>query len=206
MQFDEVLRTFARFFEREHVRYAVIGGLALQAWGYSRFTRDVDIVVERAVRDRVVSFVESLGYETPHVSEGYSNHLHSDASYGRVDFMYVDADTASKLFPETTVKAIVGDFAAPVPKPEHLLAMKAISMKNSPHRVLIDSPDVQKDSRELVNFLPGVGTTPADAAALQAVRDLDRLDPVQYLAFLRLYAPQHRPSREIPERHEPFTL
>ena len=151
MQFDDVLRTFARFFEREHVRYAVIGGLALQAWGYSRFTRDVDMVVERAARDRVVSFVESLGYETLHLSEGYSNHLHPDASYGRVDFMYVDADTAAKLFPEATSRAIVGDFAAPVPKPEHLLAMKAIAMKNSPQRVLIDSPDVQ-----FLLGLPGV--------------------------------------------------
>ncbi len=63
-----------------------------------------------------------------------------------------------------------------------------------------------KDNLELSDFLRGVRTTPADAAALQSVRDLNRLDPVQYLAFLRLYAPQHRPTREIPERHEPFTL
>jgi len=29
MQFDEVLRTFAEFFEREGIRYAVAGGLAI---------------------------------------------------------------------------------------------------------------------------------------------------------------------------------
>lgn len=151
MKFDEVLQIFARFFEGQHVQYAVIGGLALQAWGYTRFTRGVDFVVERAARDRVIAFVESLGYETLHVSEGYSNHLHSDAAMGRVDFMYIDADTAVKLFPEATTKPIVGQFAAPVPKPEHLLAMKAMSMKNSPQRVLVDSPDVQFLLR-----LPGV--------------------------------------------------
>jgi hypothetical protein len=151
VKFDEVLQTFARFFESQHIRYAVIGGLALQAWGYTRFTRDVDFVVERNARDRVVSFVESLGYETLHVSDGYSNHLHADAGMGRVDFMYIDADTAMKLFPEAATKPIVGQFAAPVPKPEHLLAMKAMSMKNSPKRVLVDSPDVQFLLR-----LPGV--------------------------------------------------
>src|SRR5258708_16118146 len=91
---------------------------------------------------RVVAFVESLGYETLHVSEGYSNHLHPEESLGRVDFMYVDADTAEKLFPNATIKPIVGRFSAPVPKPEHLLAMKAMAMKNSPERVLADSPDV----------------------------------------------------------------
>src|SRR5512138_1216557 len=98
MAVDEVLRTFARFFERENIRYAVIGGLALQAWGYSRFTRDVDIVVERSQRDRVVRFAESSGYETLHVSDGYSNHLRGDPQGGRIDFMYVDRSTAEKLF------------------------------------------------------------------------------------------------------------
>ncbi len=151
MEFEDVLQTFGRFFERENIRYAVIGGLALQAWGFSRFTRDVDFVIDREKRDRIIVFTESLGYETLHASEGYSNHLHEDPSRGRVDFMYVDAVTAAKLFAETTPKPIVGGLVAPVPKPEHLLAMKAMAMKNAPQRVLIDSPDVQFLLR-----LPGV--------------------------------------------------
>ena len=151
MRFDDVLRTFASFFERESIRYAVIGGLALQAWGHSRFTRDIDFVVERTARDRVVEFAESLGFETLHVSEGYSNHLHAESGLGRVDLMYVDPDTASKLFASTSRKTIVGDASAPVPAPEHLLAMKAMAMKNAPDRVLIDAPDVRFLLR-----LPGV--------------------------------------------------
>ncbi len=143
MRFDEVLRTFVDYFEREGIRFAVVGGLAMQAWGSSRFTRDIDLVVERSARDRVVGFAESLGYETLHVSEGYSNHLHVSPDRGRVDFMYVDGATAQKLFANVTVKPVVGEITAPVPRPEHLAAMKAISMKNSPSRVLIDSPDVK---------------------------------------------------------------
>lgn len=64
MRFDEVLRVFASFFEHESIPYAVIGGLALHAWGLSRFTRDIDMVVPRAERDRIVSRAESLGFET----------------------------------------------------------------------------------------------------------------------------------------------
>jgi hypothetical protein len=151
VRFEDVLRTFADHFEQQRVRYAVIGGLALQAWGYSRFTRDADFAVERIVRDDVVRFAETLGYETLNISEGYSNHLHADAAWGRVDFMYVDPATSAKLFAAATIKPILGEFSAPIPKPEHLLAMKAIAMKNSPQRVLIDSPDVQFLLR-----LPGV--------------------------------------------------
>jgi hypothetical protein len=62
------------------------------------------------------------------------------------------------------------------------------------------------DSRKLSRFAPGLGTTAEEIAALLAVRDLDRLDASQYLEFLRLFASRHPPSREIPERHEPFTL
>jgi hypothetical protein len=143
MRFDEVLASFVGFFEREGVQYAVIGGLALQAFGYSRFTRDIDFVTERGALPRIVAFAESLGYETLHVSDGYSNHLHPDPIKGRVDFMYVDEETAGKLFPQTSLKLVLGDLHVRIPRPEHLAAMKAISMKNSPQRVLIDSPDVQ---------------------------------------------------------------
>ncbi|HVS31154.1 MAG TPA: hypothetical protein VMS98_06840, partial [Thermoanaerobaculia bacterium] len=94
-------------------------------------------------RDRIVAFAESLGYETLHVSEGYSNHLHQDQDKGRVDFMYVDESTATKLFPAASLKAVLGGLMVRVPRPEHVAAMKVISMKNSPQRVLIDSPDVQ---------------------------------------------------------------
>lgn len=151
MKFDEVLRTFSQFFDHEDIRFAVIGGLAIQAWGHSRFTRDIDFVVDGAARDRVVRFALSLGYETLHLSEGYSNHIHTQESQGRVDFMYVDAATADLLFAGTVRKAIVGGIDAPVPRPEHLLAMKAIAMKNAPRRVLVDSVDV-----EFLLHLPGV--------------------------------------------------
>lgn len=151
MRFDEVLATFVGFFDREGLRYAVIGGLAMQAFGYSRFTRDIDFVAERRERDRIIAFAESLGYETLHLSEGYSNHIHSDRSSGRVDFMYVDDATAAKLFPAASTKPVVGNVHACVPRAEHLAAMKAISMKNSPQRALIDSSDVQ-----FLLSLPGI--------------------------------------------------
>lgn len=154
MRFDEVLMTFTRELERLNLRYAVIGGLALQALGLSRFTRDIDLVVENSGRDAVISFAESLGYETLHASEGYSNHLHADETMGRIDFMYVDHATAGKLFNAASMKPIVGDVVAPVASPEHLLAMKALAMKNAPRRVLTDSADVQ-----FLLALPGVDRT-----------------------------------------------
>ena len=151
MQFDEVLRTFAEFFQREGIRYAVAGGLAIHAWGRSRTTRDIDFVVDGSVQQRVIAFAESLGYRTLHVSSGYSNHDHADEAFGIVDFMYVYGDTADRVFAEASQRVIAGDAEAPVPKPEHLIAMKVQAIKNAPRRVSIDVPDI-----EYLLTLPGV--------------------------------------------------
>ena len=151
MQFDEVLRTWRDFFEREGIRYAVIGGLAMQAWGRSRFTKDADIAVERGHQSKVIGFAEAQGYETLHVSEGYSNHLHTNPSFGRLDFMYVAGTTAEKIFASSIMKSIVNDVTVPVASPEHLAMMKIIAIKNNPPRAAFEGEDIR-----LLLSLPGV--------------------------------------------------
>lgn len=131
MRFDVVLRNWATFFEREGIRWAVIGGLAMQAWGRSRFTKDVDIVVEARQKARVIREAEKRGYETIHVSSGFSNHHSTDETLGRVNFMYVDDETAATLFATATERPFIGDLVAPVPRPEYIAMMKCISMKNA---------------------------------------------------------------------------
>lgn len=142
VRFDEVLRTFAEFFEREGVRWAVAGGLAMHAWGYSRTTNDIDFVVDGNQQQRVIMFAESLGYETLFVSDGYSNHQNPLKHLGKIDFLYVYGDTAEQLFAASTKRAAANEVTAPVLRPEHLAMMKALAMKNRPMRTLIDAADV----------------------------------------------------------------
>jgi hypothetical protein len=141
MRFDEVLRTFSEFFEREGIRYSLAGGLALLAWGHARTTNDVDFVVELTNAGRVQTFAESLGYETTHASSGFSNHRHPSHALGNVDFIYVSGDTAEQVFGGATRRPTVG-VELPVMRPEHLIAMKVVAMKNRAMRVLIDAPDI----------------------------------------------------------------
>lgn len=143
MQFDEVLRTFAGFFEREGIRYAIAGGLAIHAWGHSRTTQDIDFAVEGREQEKVIAFAESIGYRTLHVSDGYSNHEHPEETFGRVDLLYVYGVTAERLFDGAAHRLVAGKVEAPVPKPEHLIAMKVQAIKNAPRRVSIDVPDIE---------------------------------------------------------------
>ena len=98
MDFQRVLREVSSFFERETWRYGVVGAFGLHAYGLSRATQDLDFVTEAAAQSELIAYLESLGFETLHRSEGYSNHLHADPAFGRVDFVFVNGETARRLF------------------------------------------------------------------------------------------------------------
>ena len=151
IDFQTQLTTVSRFLEERGYRHALIGALALAAYGLPRTTLDLDLAVEARGQDEIVRFMESIGYETLHRSEGYSNHLHPDPERGRVDFVYVDPRTAETLFSSTRSFPGPGDTSIPVPRPEHLAAMKAVATKNDPSRALQDLADVR-----FLLGLPGV--------------------------------------------------
>ena len=151
MRFDRVLTTFAELFERERIRYALIGGLAVHAWGRVRPTQDVDFAVDGDRSEDVVAFAESLGFVTRHASRAFSNHAHTDPEWGSIDFMYLRGRTADAVFGAASRKALVEGHPMPVASPEHLAMMKAVAMKSFPHRALYEGEDV----RTLLN-VPGV--------------------------------------------------
>lgn len=151
VEFDLVLRTVADRLDADRIRFAVIGGLAVHAWGRARPTRDADFVVDLAKQSSVLQLTESLGYRTRYVSDAFSNHDHDDARMGHVDFMYVSGPTAEAIFAAASPKALLEDRALPVASPEHLAMMKAAAMKNFPHRALYEADDVR-----ILLAVPGV--------------------------------------------------
>jgi hypothetical protein len=143
MDFRKVLGIVGEFLLSGGYRHALAGAFALHAYGLSRATSDLDLVVEARARSDLVSFLESLGYETLHRSTGYSCHIHSLAAMGRIDCIYVDGETSRQLFDQARLTAEIGETAIPVPRPEHLAAMKIFAMKNDPSRALKEMADIQ---------------------------------------------------------------
>ena len=126
----------------------------MAAHGSPRTTLDVDIVVDRAVQDRLVDFLQSEGYETLHRSEGYSNHLHTDPDLGRVDVVFVTGNTSRMILGSTSLHPGPDGLSIPIPRAEHLAAMKAYSITNDPQRTLRELADI----RVLLDA-PGVDAT-----------------------------------------------
>jgi hypothetical protein len=164
VNFSRVIDEVAGFLRREKAQFALAGAFALHAYGLSRATTDLDFVTEASVRERLVTFLESLGYETLYSSLGYSNHLHPEAEMGRVDLIYVDGETARRLFEAPGASFLLGGHDLKVPRAEHLAAMKVHAMKNDPGRALQEMADIRfllgldsVDEDEIREYFEGAG-------------------------------------------------
>ena len=143
MDFEKSIETITGFLAEHELRYALIGGLALAAYGHPRSTLDLDLVVDLEDQAEIIAFMERLGFETLHRSPGYSNHSHEQADLGRVDFVYVSGTTSDQIFGATTPMPGPGGLRIPVPKAEHLIAMKVLAMKNDPGRTFQELADIR---------------------------------------------------------------
>jgi hypothetical protein len=143
VDFVRVFDRIAGHLDDERHPYALAGALALHAYGQSRATFDLDLLTVSAAQEPLVARLRDLGYETLHASPGYSNHQHTDPDWGGVDLIYVDEQTAGRLFPACALRLRLGRREAPVPRAEHLAAMKVQAMRNDPSRLLQDLADVQ---------------------------------------------------------------
>ncbi|SHE33470.1 Uncharacterised nucleotidyltransferase [Desulfacinum infernum DSM 9756] len=143
MKFRKTVEVLVSFFEEQGIDYALIGAFALHAYGYTRATGDLDFIVRRESREKVVSFLESLGYHTLECSRGFSNHVHPLEGLGRVDFVYVSGETADAIFSAVRRTPLFGRHELPVAKPEHLIALKVFAMKNDPTRLFREMADLE---------------------------------------------------------------
>ena len=151
MNFKKVFQLLIDFLEKQGIDYALIGAFALKAYGYVRATQDIDLLADGGHQERIIEFLESLGFETLYRSSGYSNHVHGLSGLGRIDFVYVRGETAEKIFSQTRRLLILDKVSIPVVRPEDLVALKLFAIKNDPKRSLRDMSDIQ-----FLLGLPGV--------------------------------------------------
>jgi hypothetical protein len=142
VDFVRALDEVATFLARQEHRFAVAGGVALAAYGHPRLTLDLDIVTDAAAQPALVTFLETEGYRTLFRSTGFSNHRHPDRRRGRIDIVYVQGTTADRLFGGLRALPGPGGRTIPVPRPEHLIAMKVQAMKNAPERTWQEMVDI----------------------------------------------------------------
>ena len=143
MSLKDIFDSLCAFFRRNDMEFGVIGAFALYSYGYVRATKDVDFITRSRNRTAIVEHLESLGFETVHISSAFSNHVHPIGNT-RVDVMYVDGKTADEIFGSIRNRPVFKNESVPVVSVEHLVAMKLFSIQNDPERKYKDLADVKE--------------------------------------------------------------
>jgi hypothetical protein len=142
VDFEKTLEMLLSFFTRNGLDYALIGGFALNAYGRTRQTDDIDFLLRNRDAQKTIDFLESIGYQTLNRTEAFSNHEHPLAGFSRLDFLYVNGSTADTLFLEVREFPALTNLQVRVVKPEHLIALKLFSMTANPDRAALDREDL----------------------------------------------------------------
>jgi hypothetical protein len=129
--------------EEVGARWMLAGGFALAAYGSSRVTHDLDLLVDDRVRDALLHKLMSAGFELYNDAAGFSNLDHVDRGLGRLDILWVEGDTCRRLFEAAGEQTGPDALPVLVPAVEHLVEMKLEAIRSRPTRALRDGLDLQ---------------------------------------------------------------
>ena len=129
--------------ESRGLQFLVIGGVAVNFYGYSRETADLDLLI---CRTRMLAWRElfsDLGYAVEHDAETFIQLAPPREGEWPVDLMLVGEASFLPMWAEGHEAEMFGAYLR-LPSLEHLIALKIHALKHSrPHRFLKDFQDVE---------------------------------------------------------------
>jgi hypothetical protein len=143
MSLKDLLEAITNFLIKEKMDFGIIGAFALFSYGYVRATRDIDIITRIQNKIKIISYLESLGFETTNSTSSFSNHVHS-IGLTQIDFMYIEGKTADEILSSVQHRSVFHELKLPVVSPEHLVALKLFALQNNPERKLKDLDDIRE--------------------------------------------------------------
>ncbi len=141
-ELDKVFKVVSRELPEAGVDCLMIGGHAVNHYGFTRATKDVDFMIASSDEDAVRRAMKNGGF-TSFSSYDNAAFFHCPESPLRVDFLKVDRDTMDKLMAEAESVDYCEGLSVNVPRLEHLIAMKLFALKGgNPNRFDKDFPDI----------------------------------------------------------------
>lgn len=134
MKYKTVFDLIATEFKKAGIDYVLIGGFAVNAHHFSRFTEDVDFMIAEEDASKVAPVLKNLDFELFHEHKNFMRwKASSEYSKILVDLVFTDRVTLTKVLREG-LEATVQGCLMRVPSLEHLLAMKLHAIKQQPER------------------------------------------------------------------------
>lgn len=141
MSYSTVFQLVCEEFKKANIPFILIGGFAVNAYGVSRNTMDVDFLIEEENCKQCVEILEKNHFQVDESRDAFVRLINSEFYPPRLDLMLVSKTTFEKIWPRVEKKKIAG-YELMIPSVEHLIALKLHSMKNNANREWKDLPDV----------------------------------------------------------------
>ena len=144
MNFKLVLSKLLTAFEKESIRYALMGGFAMGLWGGSRSTVDIDFLVHRDDMEKVHKILTDMEYECHHHTENVSQYTSPLKVFGGIDFIHAFREASLEMLERAKIKDVfVGSLKIKTLIPEDIIGLKLQSVFNNPSREQIDIADIE---------------------------------------------------------------
>lgn len=122
--------------------FMVIGGHAINVFGISRQTGDLDLLVQRSAKPRWLDLMSKLLYDKGQDSDNFARFRPNHIAAWPIDLMFVDDTTFGKLA-DAAVTTLVGAVSVPVASARHLATLKIHALKHfQEHRFAKDYNDL----------------------------------------------------------------
>jgi hypothetical protein len=131
---------------RGDVRFLLIGGRSLEAYGYVRNTKDIDFLIASSDTPAMSALLAKVGYVKDVETTLFSRWRHRSLGAEDVDLMYVEADVFEKLAVEA-MPFVIGHSTLRVPALPSLVALKLHAMSQNEARLEKDGGDIRELSR-----------------------------------------------------------
>jgi len=126
----------------KEIPYLLIGGRGLEAHGYVRNTKDVDLLISLHSREAITTLLRELKYACIAETAIFSRWRSASPMLDDVDLLYVDSGTYAKLAADAITMEI-GSEAVSVPSVHGMIALKLHAIRNNPERRHRDVSDIR---------------------------------------------------------------
>ncbi|MGO8675338.1 MAG: nucleotidyltransferase [Limisphaerales bacterium] len=129
--------------QKKGLDFLVIGGHAVNFYGYSRETADLDLLVWQDARAAWVELFRGLGYAVDRDAEAFVQFAPPAQAEWPVDLMLVRKPTFARML-AASVEVNMYGARLRIPSLDHLVALKLHALKHTrAHRFLKDFQDVE---------------------------------------------------------------
>jgi hypothetical protein len=142
-------RKFFRLFSRinrccdeRNIPFAIIGAMALGAYGLPRFTADIDLLAGEDQRGPLLALLQELGFVCFQENESFAQLDSEMGVLGKVDVMFVQTAAGRELLSRRIRVSddLMGSF--PVIQPTDYIVLKLMAVANNPTRREHDEGDI----------------------------------------------------------------